>query len=121
MYTHTGRLIPLPIQVGTAIGIGLLTALAGCTDINVVERGTYNILKFGAVTPEICIAFFGVFIICVAINYRIRVMVFNIAITVNVYVYFPRKCMYVCKAVQDVKLYYITADIYFCTSDITIL
>ena len=29
--------------------------------------------------------------------------------------------MYVCKAVQDVKLCYITADIYFCTSDITIL
>jgi xanthine/uracil/vitamin C permease (AzgA family) len=59
--------------VGTAIGIGLLTSLAGCTEINVVERGSYNILKFGAITPEICIAFFGVFIICVSINYHIRV------------------------------------------------
>jgi xanthine/uracil/vitamin C permease (AzgA family) len=67
-------LIPLPIQVGTAIGIGLLTTLAGCTEINLVEKGTYNILKFGAITSKVCIAFFGVFIICVAINYHVKVV-----------------------------------------------
>jgi len=65
-------LIPLPIQVGTAIGIGLLTTLAGCTEISLVVKGSYNVLKMGVITPQVCISFFGVFLICVAINYHIK-------------------------------------------------
>lgn len=68
----TSRLIPLPIQAGTAIGIGLLTALAGSTEIKLVISGNYSILKMGAITPEICIAIAGIVIISVAIHYHIK-------------------------------------------------
>eukprot|EP01040_Poterioochromonas_malhamensis_P002191 gene2191-2332_t len=68
----TARLIPISIQVGTAVGIGLLTALAGSTEINLVVSGTYTILKMGSITAEICIALSGVIVICVAMRYHIR-------------------------------------------------
>lgn len=64
------RLIPLPIQVGTTVGIGLLTALAGSTEIDLVEKGTYTILKIGKITPEVCISFFGVLLICVFMKHH---------------------------------------------------
>jgi adenine/guanine/hypoxanthine permease len=66
------RLIPLPIQAGTAIGIGLLTALAGSTEVNLVVKGQYAILKMGFITPEICIALSGIVIISVCIYYHIK-------------------------------------------------
>jgi xanthine/uracil/vitamin C permease (AzgA family) len=46
--------------VGTAIGIGLLTALAGALDINLVTPGDYTIVTMGAITPKIMIAIAGV-------------------------------------------------------------
>jgi AGZA family xanthine/uracil permease-like MFS transporter len=64
------NLIPLSIQVGTAVGIGLLTALSGSTEINLVEAGNYVILRIGEITPEICIAFAGVIFICVAMRFH---------------------------------------------------
>ncbi|KAJ1436698.1 hypothetical protein B484DRAFT_428514 [Ochromonadaceae sp. CCMP2298] len=66
------HLIPLPIQVGTAVGIGLLTCLAGSTEINFVETGKYKILTMGPITARIGIAFTGVFIICVAMKYHVK-------------------------------------------------
>lgn len=66
------KLIPIPIQVGTAVGIGLLTALAGSTEINLVVSGTYTILKIGKITSKIVIAFFGVILISVATKYHIK-------------------------------------------------
>lgn len=66
------RFIPLPIQVGTAIGIGLLTALAGSTEIGLVISGSYSILKMGVITPEICISIAGIVIIAVAVHYHIK-------------------------------------------------
>jgi hypothetical protein len=53
------QLIPFPIQVGTAIGIGLLTALAGALDVNLVTPGDYTIVTMGAITPKIMIAIAG--------------------------------------------------------------
>jgi AGZA family xanthine/uracil permease-like MFS transporter len=66
------RLIPISIQVGTAIGIGLLTALAGSTEIDLVETGTYTILEMGNITAEIVIAFAGVIFICIAMRYHVK-------------------------------------------------
>jgi len=65
-----GRLIPIPIQVGTVVGIGLLTALAGSTEIDLVEKGNYTILKMGHISPRICIAFSGIIIICCAMSFH---------------------------------------------------
>lgn len=65
------NLIPLPIQVGTAVGIGLLTTLAGSTEIDLVETGEYRILRMDKLTVEIVIAFVGFFIICISMRYHI--------------------------------------------------
>lgn len=66
------QLIPLPIQVGTVVGVGLLTTLAGSTEINFVIGGTYKILRMGHITQEIVIAFAGVIMICVAMRHHIK-------------------------------------------------
>jgi len=66
------HLIPIPIQVGTVVGIGLLTALAGSTEVDLVTSGKYTILTLGHITPEIVITFVGVWIICVAVRYHIK-------------------------------------------------
>lgn len=54
-YRPLGRLfslaIPTSIQYGSAIGIGLITALAGAVDINLVEAGNGSLLKGGVLTP----------------------------------------------------------------------
>jgi AGZA family xanthine/uracil permease-like MFS transporter len=68
----SARLIPISIQVGTAVGIGLLTALAGSTEISLVVSGTYTILKMGNITAEICIAIAGVIMICVGLRYHVK-------------------------------------------------
>lgn len=68
-----GFLIPLPIQVGTTVGIGLLTALAGATEIGLIKNGgEYQILKKGEVSTEQLIAISGLVIISVAIHYKIK-------------------------------------------------
>lgn len=66
------RLIPVSIQVGTAIGIGLLTALAGATEIDFVTTGKYSIVQMGYITPKIMIAICGVIIIAVAMFYHVK-------------------------------------------------
>ena len=66
------RLIPVPIQVGTVVGVGLLTTLAGSTEVSFVVPGHYKILRMGHITPEIVIVFAGVIIICVAMQYHIK-------------------------------------------------
>ncbi|RYH30183.1 NCS2 family permease [archaeon] len=66
------RLIPVAIQVGVAVGIGILTSLAGSTEIDLVEGGEYTIVKMGKITPKICIALSGAILISVATNYHIK-------------------------------------------------
>jgi hypothetical protein len=72
LHLLVGRLIPLPIQVGCAIGSGLHTALAGAVEIDLVVQGDVNILQLGQITPQIMIAFTGIIIICTASRYHIK-------------------------------------------------
>lgn len=66
------RLIPAPIQVGTVVGVGLLTTLAGSTEIGFVITGHYKILRMGEITPEVVITFLGVIIICVMLRFHVK-------------------------------------------------
>jgi len=67
------KLIPLPIQVGTAVGVGLLTAFAGATDVRLVVKGTNNhLLGLGDITPQVMIAVCGIIIITVSTYYRMK-------------------------------------------------
>jgi len=65
-------LIPRAIQVGTAVGIGLITALAGCTEIDLVVTGKYTILDMGEITPEVEIALAGVVIAAIGVSHHIQ-------------------------------------------------
>lgn len=68
-----GTLIPLPIQVGTTVGIGLLTAFAGATEIDLIKTGgAYQLLKKGQLSVEQLISISGLVMISVAIHYRIK-------------------------------------------------
>lgn len=67
------RLIPLPIQVGTVVGVGLLTAFAGATDVGLVVKGSStHLLALGPISPEVMVAICGIVIITVATYYRIK-------------------------------------------------
>eukprot|EP01035_Chromulina_nebulosa_P025512 gene25512-33302_t len=66
------RLIPHCIQVSSAIGIGLLVALAGCTDIDLVVTGKYTILDLGPLNSENEIALCGFIITGILLHYHFR-------------------------------------------------
>jgi AGZA family xanthine/uracil permease-like MFS transporter len=66
------RLIPVPIQVGTVVGVGLLTTLAGSTEVKFVITGQFKILRMGDISPEVVITFLGVLIICVTLRYHVK-------------------------------------------------
>lgn len=65
-------LIPNSIQVGTAIGIGLLTCLAGSIWIDMVVVGQYTILTLGPLTNEIYISIAGVAVIVIGLHYHVK-------------------------------------------------
>jgi AGZA family xanthine/uracil permease-like MFS transporter len=76
------QLIPRAIQAGTAVGIGLITALAGSTEIDLVKPGKYTIVDIGKITDQVVIAMFGVVIIAVGLHYHVKgtfcvVLLFN--------------------------------------------
>ena len=54
------------------MGIGLITALAGATEIQLVIHGKYTILDMGTITPEIIIAMFGVVIVAILLHYHVK-------------------------------------------------
>ena len=66
------QLIPDCIQAATAVGIGLITALAGAIEIHLVVRGEHTILDMGELTPEVIIAIIGVVSIAVALYYHVK-------------------------------------------------
>mmetsp|Transcript_15415 Transcript_15415/g.23251 ORF Transcript_15415/g.23251 Transcript_15415/m.23251 type:complete len:552 (+) Transcript_15415:87-1742(+) len=70
--TFATKLVPSSIQVGTAVGIGILTALAGATDIDLVVSGDYTIVTMGKITPKVLIAVAGVIIIGIALHYHMK-------------------------------------------------
>ena len=45
--------------MGAAVGIGMLTALAGATEIDLVVPGDGTIVSMGKITPEVMIAIAG--------------------------------------------------------------
>lgn len=66
------RLIPECIQAGTSVGIGLITALAGCLELQLVQPGKYTILTRGPVTSDVGIAMATTIIIALAMHYHIK-------------------------------------------------
>lgn len=60
-------LIPECIQASTTVGIGLLTALAGATEIHLVVRGKYTLLEIGDITNEVIISMAGLVVLGMAI------------------------------------------------------
>ena len=66
------KLIPNCIQASTAIGIGLITALAGAIELDLVVPGKYSILEMGKITPDILIALLSTAIIGIAQYYHIK-------------------------------------------------
>lgn len=50
------RIIPDCIQASTAVGIGLITAVAGAIELDLVVPGKYTIVEMGPITPSIIIA-----------------------------------------------------------------
>ena len=67
-----GRLIPLPIQVGTTLGVGLLTALAGAAEISLVQTGSYALLEMGPINDKVIIAITGITVISVGMYYHVK-------------------------------------------------
>ena len=65
-------LIPDCIQASTAVGIGLITALAGATEIHLVVRGKYTILDMGPITDEVVIAMISFIIVAAALHYHFK-------------------------------------------------
>ena len=59
------KLIPDCIQASTAVGIGLITALAGAIEVGLVVHGSYTLLAMGDVTPALLIA--GVSLLSIAV------------------------------------------------------
>lgn len=66
------KLIPDCIQASTAIGIGLITALAGAIELRLVVPGKYAILQMGPITPAIGIAFVATTIIAIALFHKTK-------------------------------------------------
>mmetsp|Transcript_20956 Transcript_20956/g.30211 ORF Transcript_20956/g.30211 Transcript_20956/m.30211 type:complete len:525 (+) Transcript_20956:196-1770(+) len=70
--TFFTRLIPSSIQVGTVVGIGLLTALAGVTEIDMITTGSYAVVGLGAVDAEVVLGVAGVIMIAISLHYHLK-------------------------------------------------
>lgn len=66
------KLIPDCIQASTAIGIGMITALAGATELELVVPGQYAILEMGPITTAIIIAVCSTIIIAVSLHFHMK-------------------------------------------------
>ncbi len=65
-------MIPDSIQAATAVGIGLITALAGASEIKLVIQGEYTLLDMGSLTLEIVIAIGALMIVAVLLHYHVK-------------------------------------------------
>lgn len=66
------QLIPVCIQAGTAVGIGLFTSLVGAIEIGLVVTGQYTLVEMGEITPEIVISICGLIIAAIGLHYHIK-------------------------------------------------
>lgn len=65
-------MIPDCIQAATAVGIGLITALAGATEIQLVVPGKYTILDMGPITEEVVVAISALVIVAAMLHYHVK-------------------------------------------------
>ena len=84
------QLIPQSIQLGTAVGIGLITALAGATEIELVQTGRYTIVDIGPITDEVILSLLGFIVIAVALYFKIK-GAFCITLILNTIVWWTYK------------------------------
>jgi AGZA family xanthine/uracil permease-like MFS transporter len=66
------KLIPDSIQAATAVGIGLITALAGATEIHLVIPGQYTLLDMGDLTIEVIFAIGALVLVAVLLHYHVK-------------------------------------------------
>ena len=66
------KLIPDCIQASPAVGIGLITALAGAIELDLVVPGKYTIVQMGPLTPAIVISIIGTIIIALSMHFHFR-------------------------------------------------
>jgi xanthine/uracil/vitamin C permease (AzgA family) len=66
------KLIPDYIQIGTTVGIGLITALSGYTELDIVVQGRYTLVAVGPLTLKIYIAISGLILIALGVYYHSR-------------------------------------------------
>lgn len=66
------KLIPDCIQASTAVGIGLITSLAGAIELELVTHGKYTLLEMGPITPSILIAIVSSIIIAICMNFHYK-------------------------------------------------
>ena len=78
------RLIPVSIQVGTTIGIGLITSLSGASSVNLVVTGSDTLLEMGELTPKIFITITGIhlYTIVYTIVYTLYIHLYTIIYTI---------------------------------------
>ena len=81
------RLIPDCIQASTAVGIGLITSLAGAIEVGLVVHGSYTLLAMGEVTPALVIAGIALVTIAVAQHYHLGGGAFVIGLGVGSVLY----------------------------------
>jgi xanthine/uracil/vitamin C permease (AzgA family) len=90
LFIECQQLIPQCIQLGTAVGIGMITALAGATEIDLVVSGEYTIVDMGPITYEVVLSMLGFIIIAVALYYKIK-GAFCITLVLNTIVWWTSK------------------------------
>lgn len=67
------QLVPVSIQVGTSVGIGLLTALAGATEVDLIVQGRLTLIQLGDLSnPNIYITLFGIVLIPILYHYHVK-------------------------------------------------
>lgn len=70
--TFIGKIIPIPIRLGTTLGVGLFITLAGAVEIDLIMPGNYSLLQIGHFNSEIVISLLGVIAILVGIHYNVK-------------------------------------------------
>lgn len=68
------KFIPIPIQVGTVVGIGLITAMAGATELDLIQDGNSSntLLEIGPMTSAIYISAAAFLILIIGLHYHVK-------------------------------------------------
>lgn len=67
------KLIPTSIEISTVVGTGLITALAGAVDVNLVIKGSFSILSIGELfQPQIVISIVSIVLSAVSMTFHVK-------------------------------------------------